>query len=1464
MSRPLAIYLTLSLLSCLSLSAQLRVDFATSKAGGCTPLVVAFTNTSSGLSGSATYQWDLGNGNTATVRDAQAIYTAEGAYTVTLTVRDGASVQTVSHTVTVYAHSLPSFTYSPGQVCGPQPITFTGAAQGPAVTGWLWDFGDGGVSGGGQTVQHVYPSDFNGVTSLTVTNVYGCTDTVTMPAAVKVLTPATSSFSSDKRVLCLATDPVQFNSSSTGPAPLTYSWDFGDGSGSTLPNPAHSYAQKGNYTVTLKTTAANGCSATSSQPNYLNVANYSTDFDFPSGAVCQNTSTTFNDRSSPVADSRVWTIDGNYYSYYSPMIYTWGTPGTHVVTLSNRFGGCPQSASHTVTVNPAPVVAPITTAITSVCDHYTEVFTENSPSAVSWDWYFNGADVVTPGPVLTQDFSYNNVTYIRLTVTDANGCTNNVYTSAYQNKSFPSISEPSSSPNIACGGSLTKTYAISGQALLQSWHWDFGDGVTSTDAVPTHTYNGPGIFSPVLYYTDKTGCTGSVSYNTVIISNPFTLDFSASPTTVCVGSQVNFSPSFSNGAGINSLQWTFGDGGSSSSNYWTYGRPGSYSVTLSARNAGGCTGSVTKTAYINVIASPGTYGSYTNTCDGDRLLVTFSYTPGTADKVVWSFGDGTTQTTDATTTQVQHAYPATGTYYPQIVASNSQCSTTNTDKVMVLQKQSLQLSAASTVACTGGTLDVSVAAERNPREINSGYYDDYTPQFLYADGTPFTGTVSYASWSNGLFQWTLSGFTPGKSGLQVVTKSFGFGCSDASNTIPLTVRGSATAGFNIVSDHQCYTSPVVLKDVSTPGVNNSIVAESWSFGDGQVSNQLGGTISHTYSDPGGYTVRLTVTDAAGCTSTTNATGLSYVVANGPKAAFTASGTDVNLNSTVYFYNSTNYYGSSNTVFSWDFGDGSTSSDYYPSHTYTVPGVYVVKLTVKDAVSQATCVSSATLTINVRNFNSHFSTATSYVGTSGCPPVLARFVNTSQNYMSVSWDFGDGWTAGNVNTPGHVYQKAGKYIVTLFVNGYNGLTAQYVDSVFVRLPAADLSAAKPMVCLGQPAVYKGTGNDLKTFTWDFGDGSVTQGVYPDSVASHVYAASGNYMTRLVVTDSLGCQAASDVGVDMKVHDLPKPVVSPDSPYVCLNSSTMLTVTGGSSYLWSPAVGLDRTDVASPVASPTVNTVYQVQATDDAGCQGSISVLVKVTAPQTVTVTPDTASICQGDELRMTEKGADVYRWIGDIQAGGSPGVIIARPSESTVFMVIGTDLHACFADTVKIPVTVRPVPTVNAGPDVEVLAGDPVVLLATGSPDVVDWSWTPPDFLSCADCAQPVASPKRPEEYVVKVTNGVGCSATDTVAAKILCEESRVRIPDAFSPNGDGKNDRFMIMGIGLVKHIVIYDRWGVRVFERSNFYPVDAGSSWDGTIGGQPAPVGTYVYFVEMECAAGGAFARRGTVVLVR
>ena len=74
----------------------------------------------------------------------------------------------------------------------------------------------------------------------------------------------------------------------------------------------------------------------------------------------------------------------------------------------------------------------------------------------------------------------------------------------------------------------------------------------------------------------------------------------------------------------------------------------------------------------------------------------------------------------------------------------------------------------------------------------------------------------------------------------------------------------------------------------------------------------------------------------------------------------------------------------------------------------------------------------------------------------------------------------------------------------------------------------------------------------------------------------------------------------------------------------------------------------------------------------------------------------------------------------------------------------------------------------------------------------------------------------------------------------------------------------MIKGISVVKHMLIFNRWGEKVFERSNFIASDRSACWDGTYKNIPAPTGAYVYFVEMECPAGGVFTRKGSFVLIR
>ncbi|MBS1934915.1 MAG: gliding motility-associated C-terminal domain-containing protein, partial [Bacteroidetes bacterium] len=165
-----------------------------------------------------------------------------------------------------------------------------------------------------------------------------------------------------------------------------------------------------------------------------------------------------------------------------------------------------------------------------------------------------------------------------------------------------------------------------------------------------------------------------------------------------------------------------------------------------------------------------------------------------------------------------------------------------------------------------------------------------------------------------------------------------------------------------------------------------------------------------------------------------------------------------------------------------------------------------------------------------------------------------------------------------------------------------------------------------------------------------------------------------------------------------------------------------------------------------------------------------------------------------------------------------------------------------------------------------LTGSTVQLSATGSSDVVAWNCMPPDYLSCSDCSSPVSTPRSDMVYVVTGKTQYGCEASDTLIIKLVCAQDRVYIPDAFSPNSDGKNDVFYIKGRGIriIKSIAIYSRWGEKVFEKNNIAIDDRSSAWDGYFKGSPLPAGTYVYMAELICDTGEPFMLKGTVILVR
>ena len=154
--------------------AQPVAAFTVDKMSGCSPLTVRFTNTTTGASANATYEWRLGNGSVSNNKDAAAIYYDENKYTVTLTVKDGAQTSTKTETITVYKKPAVDFSVVPGRGCAPMEAMFSSTATpgDGTITDYFWDFGDGSTDQGidKQSIKHTYTFAQKPPVSLTVTN----------------------------------------------------------------------------------------------------------------------------------------------------------------------------------------------------------------------------------------------------------------------------------------------------------------------------------------------------------------------------------------------------------------------------------------------------------------------------------------------------------------------------------------------------------------------------------------------------------------------------------------------------------------------------------------------------------------------------------------------------------------------------------------------------------------------------------------------------------------------------------------------------------------------------------------------------------------------------------------------------------------------------------------------------------------------------------------------------------------------------------------------------------------------------------------------------------------------------------------------------------------------------------------------------------------------------------------------
>ncbi len=1322
-------------------------------------LTITLNNTTPTAVGT-TYVWSFGDGTNSIAANPSKTYSSIGTYTIKLVVSNGnGCVDSISQNITISTKPTAAFTVSDTLQCvNGTAIVFTDASINTVTPAYYYDFGDGTFSLL-QNPTKTYTTAGTYIVKMFVTNTNGCKDSTTK--TIRIVAKPIASFTIPNYSSCSNAN-TSFSFVNTSTNGITYAWDFGDGTTSTLTNPTKTYTIAGTFIVKLVVSNANGCKDSSTQTISF-IAKPIAGYTYTSSGLCSNNTFTFTDTSKVAGTPSYyyWDFGDGTFSLLQNPTKAFTTAGIYKVLLFvTNANGCKDSTSKTIVVAAKPTAAFTIANYTSCSNNNTLSFVNASTNAISYVWSFgDGVDSTSKNP--THTYASFGTYVVKLVAANASGCKD----SATQTINL--ITKPIAAFSVASTGTCTNnTFTFIDASTISGttayYYWDFGDGTFSLQQNPTKIFATSGTYKIILFVTNTNGCKDSLSKQVTVVAAPkaaFTLS--------------NFNPCSNNytvttvNASTNSTSyfWDFGDGilTSQTNITKTFAGNGTYTITLIATNANGCTDTARQTisfttkpiAAFNVSSLGGCVNNSFSFSDNSTVSGTPSY--------YYNFGDGVTSLLPNTT----HTYSVAGTYKVIYVVTNSNGCKDSTNQTLIVTAKP---KAAFTTPNVGGCSNNNSFSFTNNSTNAANYIWDFgdgtgatttnatktyagTGTFIVkliaisatgcSDTTSQTFTIipkPIASFNvsslGGCINNTFS-FADNSSVSGVATYFYDFGdatisllpnpthtytavgtykvmffvtnsngCKDSTSRV-ITVTTKPTASFSLSGLSPCTSNNTITL------VNSSTNATSyvWNFGDGNGSTVTNPT--KTYTAIGTYKITLFATNANGCVDSTSQT---ITLTSKPTAAFSVSSTSQCLTSNSFVFASVSTGNITSLV--WNFGDGTNSSVSNPTKTYTAQGIYTVTLTVTNANG---CTDVATQVVNVTG-----KPVITYTINSATQCILSNvftFTNTSPNQTGVTyfWNFGDG-ILSSLNTISKVYTSTGTFTVSLIAVNANGCIDSLVKTVSVLAkPAPSFNLSSSVQCVNNSFVFTNTTTGTVTnYIWRFGDGTTSTSTSP----THSYTVGGTYIVTLIASNAGGCIDSTSKTIFVTA----KPVASFTTAIknICTDPTTVTfnnTTTGSfSSLIWAFSDGTISTDI-SPVKTFATAGTYTAKllVLSNGGCRDSIS--------QSFTILPKLSAVFSFNSIAQcinnnsftftnatinTGLNSYTYKWdLGDGTLASTSAVTKSYllPGNYTVKLLIVNNTTGC-RDSVSQVVSVNAQPTATLSGNGTICQGNSFVINTT--------------------------------------------------------------------------------------------------------------------------------------------------------